>query len=80
MKATFVPEWLSSSISSVVLKVAAAATVTVILRMVEMMESDQGMGEAEGRGEGEELAGLGEEVRTIYIPKTNKQQVEELVL
>ena len=73
MKATYVPEWLSSSISSVVLKVVAAATVTVILRMEEMMDGEQGM------GEGEEPAGLGEEVRTIYIPQTNKQQVEELV-
>ena len=78
MKATFVPEWLSSSTSSVVLKVVAA-TVTVNLRMVEMMDGDQGMGEAEVQGEGEEPAGLGEEVRTIYIPQTNKQQVEELV-
>ena len=78
MKATYVPEWLSSSISSVVLKVVAA-TVTVNLRMVEMMDGDQGMGEAEVQGEGEEPAGLGEEVRTTYIPQTNKQQVEELV-
>ena len=67
MKATFVPEWLSSSISSVVLKVVAAATVTVILRMVEMMDADQGMGEAEVHGEGEERAGLGKEVRIIYM-------------
>ena len=64
MKATFVPEWLSSSISSVVLKVVAA-TVTVILRMVEMMDGDQGMGEAEMQGGGEEPAGLAEEVRPI---------------
>ena len=80
MKATFVPEWLSSSISSVVLKVVAAATVTVILRMEEMMDGDQGMGEGEVQGEGEEPAGLGEEVRKIYSTQTNKQQVEELVL
>ena len=79
MKASLVPEWLSSSISSVVLKVVAP-TVTVISRMEEMMDGDQGMGEAEVQREGEEPAGLAEEVRKIYIPQTNKQQVGELVL
>ena len=45
------------------------------------MDGDQGVGEAEEvEGGGEEPTGLGEEVRTIYIPQTNQQQVEELVL
>ena len=44
MKATFVPEWPGSSIGSVGLSVVAA-TVTVISRM-EMMDGDQGVGEA----------------------------------
>ena len=78
MKATFVPEWPGSSIGSVGLSVVAA-TVTVISRM-EMMDGDQEMEEVKVQGEGEEPTGLGEEVRTIYIPQTNKQQVEELVL
>lgn len=79
MKATFVPEWPGSSIGSVGLSVVAA-TVTVISRR-EMMDGDQGVGEAEEvEGGGEEPTGLGEEVRTIYIPQTNQQQVEELVL
>ena len=78
MKATFVPEWPGSSIGSVGLSVVAA-TVTVISRK-GMMDGDQGVGEAEVEGGGEEPTGLGEEVRTIYIPQTNQQQVEELVL
>ena len=79
MTPPFVPEWLGSSFMSVGLSVVAE-TVTVTSRMEEMMDGDQGLGEAEVQGEGEKPTGLAEEVRPIYITQTNKQQVEELVL